>query len=73
MSAEMQQEQPTYYATLASHLSGDEQTILRSVVSQAETQVLMQQQQQQQVANAAAAAAAAAGGVGGSALNGGAS
>lgn len=63
----MQQEQPQFYASLASHLSAEEQTIIQAVFNQAEAQLVMAQQQQQQ------AAAAQQGAAPGGAMNGGAS
>lgn len=46
----MQQEQPQFYATLAGHLTPDEQNLVQGVVNQAEALILVQQQQQQQQA-----------------------
>jgi hypothetical protein len=54
LSTELQQEQPQFYTTLASHLSADEQSVIQNVYQTAEAAVVMAQQQQ---------AAAAAGGV----------
>jgi hypothetical protein len=51
---ELQQEQPQLYASLASHLSAEEQSIIQNVYQSAEAALVMAQQQ---------AAAAAAGGV----------
>ncbi|TPX14929.1 uncharacterized protein E0L32_005038 [Thyridium curvatum] len=56
----MQQEQPQFYSSLASHLTAEEQSVIHSAFAQAEAALLIHQQQQQ---------AAAAGG----AVNGGAS
>ena len=56
MSPEIQQEQPQFYANLASHLSAEEQSIIQNVYHSAEAAMVLAQQQQ-------AAAAAAAGGV----------
>jgi hypothetical protein len=61
----MQQEQPQFYATLASHLSAEEQTIIQGVFNQAEAQLVMAQQQQ--------VAAAQQGAAPGGAMNGGTS
>jgi importin-7 len=44
----MQQDQPQFYASLASHLSAEEQSIIQSVFAQAEAQIVMAQQLQQQ-------------------------
>ncbi|KAL1884211.1 hypothetical protein VTK73DRAFT_5347 [Phialemonium thermophilum] len=41
----LQQEQPQFYTTLASHLSADEQSIIQNVFNQAEAQLLLAQQQ----------------------------
>lgn len=52
---EMQQEQPQYYATLAGHLSADDQAVIQNVMVKAEevAQALQQQallaQQQAQI------------------------
>ncbi|KLU90519.1 hypothetical protein MAPG_10372 [Magnaporthiopsis poae ATCC 64411] len=46
----MQQEQPQFYASLAGHLTPDEQNLVQGVVNQAEALILVQQQQQQQQA-----------------------
>jgi len=43
-SAELQQEQPQYYAGLTSNLSADEQNIITGVCQQAETQAALAQQ-----------------------------
>lgn len=64
----MQQEQPQFYASLASHLSAEEQTVIQGVFNQAEAQMAMAQQQA-----AAAAAAAQQSATPGGAINGGAS
>lgn len=61
MSIEIQQEQPQFYASLASHLSAEEQSIIQNVYQSAEAALVMAQQQQ-----AAAAAAAAGGAINGS-------
>ena len=44
----MEQEQPQFYASLASHLSAEEKSIVQSVFAQAEAQIVMAQQLQQQ-------------------------
>ncbi|KAJ9155365.1 Importin-beta domain-containing protein [Pleurostoma richardsiae] len=41
----LQQEQPQFYASLASHLTNDEQAVIQAVVQQAEAQQLVAQQQ----------------------------
>ncbi len=43
----MQQEQPQFYASLTSHLSSEEQTIIQAAFAQAEAQIAVSQQQQQ--------------------------
>lgn len=43
---ELQQEQPEFYSSLASHLSAEEQSILQNVYSSAEAALVMAQQQQ---------------------------
>jgi importin-7 len=40
----MQQEQPQFYASLTSHLSADEQTIITGACQQADNLLLHQQQ-----------------------------
>lgn len=51
----MQQEQPQFYSGLSSHLSAEEQSVIQSVVQQAEAnQVLAQQQQLAAAANGGA-------------------
>jgi hemerythrin superfamily protein len=57
----MQQEQPQFYASLVSHLSAEEQTVIQNVYQSAEAALVMAQQQQA----AAAAAAAVPGGANG--------
>jgi hypothetical protein len=42
----MQQEQPQFYASLASHLSADEQNVIQAVFNQADEQMVLAQQQQ---------------------------
>jgi hypothetical protein len=64
----MQQEQPQFYASLASHLSAEEQTMIQNVFNQAEAQLVIAQQQA-----AAAGAAIDPASSGGAAANGGAS
>lgn len=53
----MQQEQPQFYASLTSHLSTEEQTVIAAVCQQAEVQALAAQQQAVVAAQVAAAAA----------------
>ena len=48
LAEEMEQEQPQFYASLASHLSAEEKSIIQSVFAQAEAQIVMAQQLQQQ-------------------------
>lgn len=63
---DMQQEQPQFYASLAAHLSAEEQAIIQNAFQQAESnaramQFALAQSQADQQANAAAAAASAGG------------
>ena len=44
--AELQQDQPQFYSSLASHLSTEEQTTIQNVFAQAEAQLVMAQQAQ---------------------------
>jgi len=48
VAQEMEQDQPQFYASLASHLSAEEQGIIQSVFAQAEAQIVLAQQLQQQ-------------------------
>lgn len=47
--AEMQQEQPQFYASLANHLSAEEQTIIQSIMTKADEIAAQQQAQQAQM------------------------
>ncbi|KAF3760016.1 putative Nmd5, karyopherin, a carrier protein [Cryphonectria parasitica EP155] len=49
----MQQEQPQFYTSLSSHLSGEEQSVIQNVVQQAEANQVIAQQAAQQLAAAA--------------------
>jgi len=44
----MERDQPQFYASLASHLSVEEQGVIQSVFAQAQAQLVMAQQQLQQ-------------------------
>lgn len=46
----LQRDQPQFYSSLASHLTAEEQTIIQSVIQQAEAQQLVAQAQAQQAA-----------------------
>ena len=51
---ELQQEQPEFYQSLASHLSAEEQSIIQNVYNSAEAALVMAQQQQAAAASASA-------------------
>jgi hypothetical protein len=58
----MQQEQPQFYASLAGHLSSDEQGVIQSVMVKADEIQVQQAQQAEQMAQLQAQQGAANGG-----------